>query len=569
MAVLLADQVRSHPPPLDSLSRSGEAPTVMVFNHGFRFPHPFERQFSFSEVPNFQDWRFYTINGIRVNAPDTRFRLLDGSPLNSRVARQPDTAEQWVINLPTDTHLFEFRMWESTILGTAPNSCFDFDACMDTLYEIRVLNGDSVLEIIFFSPYDDEVNQVTIWSSVPITQVEMRAVANNVDDEFLGNITVGSAPLPDGLDLAFSDAHPGFGDAASVRDARALIGDAAGLALWQRGAQGWQPSGRVDVPDTVRRVALGASHAAVAVLSSAGERLRIYRTLGGDPQLWPFVELPFSGTVRDLQIEGDVIAMGLDGRVAIYRRVNGQNWVLDQEIPADGEVPSPSDFARSIALDEGLLAVDAGGGRFRVYRESPDGSFAEVFRQNQSFTVRSHLAMANSTVVVQDFEGALRIFEPDGNGSWTATQFPFTGLPSEVGLALGEGVRKSGDTFITLRGFQISPSPTFRRIASIWKRNPAGQFVRSGLFVEPHKQPTGETLMGASGRAFALDGEDILLGHPNTPWCRSQPTIPSFLGEPSAFGYNNRCDGNSGMVYFLDATRYGDAVFRTRFETAH
>jgi len=549
--------------------RSSENPTVMVFNHGFDFPHPYERRFTFSAVPSTQDWTTFIIDGIRVNAPGRPFRLLDGSLLNERVARQPDAGEWWEIELPPDSHLFEFRMWESTNLGVGPNTCFDFDQCIDTLYEIRVLSGASLLETVNFSPYDDEVNKVVVWSSAPITQIEMRAVTNNTDDEFLGDLRVSSAPLPDGLDVAFSASQAEFGDAAAVQNSRALIGDAAGLEFWQRGRQGWQSIGRVDLADTIQRVALGAGHAAVAVTTPADQRLRIYRVIGGDPSLWPFVELPFGGTLRDMHIEGDVIALGLDGRVAIYRRVSGQNWALDQEIPADSEVPSPGDFARSIGLDDGLLAVDAGGGRFRIYQEGAGLPFSEVFRQNQSFTVRSHLAMANSTVVVQTFEGGLRIFEPDGNGGWAASQFPFTGLPGEIGLALGEGLRKDGDTFIALRGFQISPSPTFRRIISIWKRNPAGQFVRSGLFVEPHKQPTGETLMGAAGRAFALGGEDILIGHPRTSWCRRLPTSQAFLGEPTAFNFNNVCGGNSGMVYFLDATRYGDSAFADRFETEH
>jgi len=569
IALLLADPVRSDIPPSGSPLRSGEAATVMVFNHGFDFPHAYERRFTFSAVPNSQDWSSFTFDGIRVDAPGIPFRLLDGSLLNVRVARQPDGGEWWRIDLPADSHLFEFRMWESTNLGVGPNTCFDFNQCMDTLYQIRVLSGASLLETINFSPYNNEVNKVVVWSSVPITQIEMIAISDNVDDEFLGDLRVSSTPLPEGLDVAFSASQAKFGDVAAVQNSRALIGDAAGLEFWQHGPQGWQSSGRVDLPDTILRAALGAGHAAVAVTTPAGQRLRIYRTLGSDPSLWQFVELPFNGTLRDIQIEGAVIAMALDGRVAIYRPVSGLNWDLDQEIPADAEVPSPGDFARSIGLDDGLLAVDAGGGRFRIYQETPGGPFSEVFRQNDSFTSRSHLAMANSTVVVQTFEGGLRIFEPDGNDGWAATQFPFSGLPGEIGLAFGEGVRKDGDTFITLRGFQISPNPTSRRIVSIWKRNPAGQFVRSGLFVEPHKQPTGDTLMGASGRAFALDGEDILLGHPNTSWCRRIPTSQAFFGEPGPLGFNSVCEGNSGVVYFLDATRYGDSAFADRFETGH
>ena len=91
-----------------------------------------------------------------------------------------------------------------------------------------------------------------------------------------------------------------------------------------------------------------------------------------------------------------------------------------------------------------------------------------------------------------------------------SSEFPTVGLPPEIGLALGEGIRIGRRHIHRATGYQNSPSPAFRRIVSVFRRGGVtGKFVRTALFVEPHQHPTLETNLGSGGSAFALDGDDI------------------------------------------------------------
>jgi hypothetical protein len=217
-------------------------------------------------------------------------------------------------------------------------------------------------------------------------------------------------------------------------------------------------------------------------------------------------------------------------------------------------------------MDDGLLVVNAGNGLFHVYQRNAGGQFQEVFRQLQSFTTQSRLDVSGSAVIVQSFEGGLRLFEPDGAGGWTATQFPFASMPPGIGLALAGGVRLDGDKLIALQAFRTPPSVEFRGIVSVWTRDAFGQFQRSGLFVEPHRAGSLPTLLGNNGRALALDGDDIALGLPSTPWCATTVANRSFFGDSGTQGYASVCGSRSGAAYFLSASRLGDGLFSGDFE---
>lgn len=550
-------------------STSGTAdPQVLLFNHGLDFAIPFERSFDFAALPLAGQFRDATQNGIRVRATGLRHWVhLDGSPLGARVARQPDAREEWTIDLPEGSHAFEFKMWESTILGVGPTTCFDFDGCTDVLYRLRVFSGASVLREIDFSPYNDQLNTIALWSSVPITRIFMAAEVNNIDDEFLGTLRVGASPLPAGVRFLPAQTAGISGENLGVHGGRALITRGGGIELWRRNADGaWVLGGQRDVAGTIQRLVLGQADAALAVDSPSGSRLQVYSALGDDPATWPVTEFALPGTAfLALDIDDGLIAVGIANQVRVYRRDAVDGWVFEATVLPVPPIPGSDQFGRSLGLDQDLLAVDAGAGRFHVFQRDAGGPFQEVFRQEQTFTTRSQLDLSGSTLVVQSFDGALRIFQPDGSGGWDTSQFPFAPMPPGIGLALGAGVRVDGDRILALQTFQTAPSVEPRGIASVWTRDGFGQFERSAQFVEPHRAGSLGTQLGSFGRALALDGDDIGLGLPGTPWCQTAGT-QAFFGDSGPQNYISACAGRFGGAYVLRASTLGDGLFAGDFE---
>lgn len=555
--------------PASTTSPKGEdvaAPRVLLFNQGVDLPIPFDRSFDFDLLPFAGEFRDVTQNGIRLLANGLRHWVhLDGSPLGGRVARQPDAAERWEIDLPAGSHAFEFKLWESTQPGVGPTTCFNFDFCTDTLYRVRVLDGEQLIRQFTFSPYNSRTNTLALWSSVPISRIELTAETNNVDDEFLGDLRVGFAPLPLGFpQFVPSRQHGGFGRHAALRNGRALIGDAQGFEFWQRSSPAeWQYANRLDVEGTIERMALGADHAVLAVATPNGKRLRIHDVQGSNPESWPLTDLAYSGTAGSIDIEGDLIALGLADRVNIYRRDALEGWRFEYALQPDPPIEGASQFGRDLGMDGDLLVVNAGSGLFHVYQRDADAQFTEVFRQEQQLTSQALVDISDATVAVQTFEGGLRIFRPDTSGSWSQTQSVATPLPAALGLGLASGVRIDGDTIMTLQNFRTDESPDFRQVVSIWSRGENADFVRSSLFVDPHFPNPASANLGNAGRAFALDADDLLLGQPNTPWC--DVGSQGFFGDDGAQGYANVCAGRAGAVYFAHASKLG-LIFASGFE---
>jgi len=550
----------------ESAAEAGaDEPRLLFFNHGYDFPITFDREFDFDQLPFDGEYHDVTLDGIRVQAPGRFWQHIDGSPLGGRAARQRDAEERWIIDLPADSYAFEFKLWESSLPGVGPDRCFNFDFCTDTLYRISVYGGDGLIEAFDFSHYNDVLNTMALWSSAPITRIEMTAIVNNVDDEFFGDMRTGSTPLPAGLDIAASQQNSNFGADAALRDGRAVVSDSAGFEFWRRvDPEIWAYSGRLDFGGSIVRTAMSADHAVFAM--STG-KLRIHEIQDDDPTLWPLTEIPYSGAAQDLEIENDLIALGIDGQVLLHRQVPVDGWILETSLLPDPPIPDSTEFGRDIAMDGDLLVVSAGNGRFHIYQRGLGAQFDEIFRQEQLLTSRSKLDVSGSTVAVQTFEGGLRLFDPDGSGAWASSEFPTVGLPPEIGLALGEGIRIDGDTFIALQGYQNSPSPAFRRIVSVFRRGGAtGKFVRTALFVEPHQHPTLETNLGSGGSAFALDGDDILLGYPATSWCDQEFGTRSFFGDSGSQNYAAVCAGRSGAAYFARASLLERIIFESSFE---
>jgi hypothetical protein len=530
------------------------APSVVVFDQGLGFPVPFERAFDFDQLPFAGEYRDVTLEGIRLRANGLRHWVhLDGSPLVDRAARQPDAAERWTIDLPPGSHALEFRMWESTIPGVGVNTCYNFDFCSDTLYRVRVFGDAGVLLRDFdFSPFNNRTNTVAIWSSAPIASVVLTAELNNVDDEFLGDLRVATTPLPAGLRYVPSRQHGGFGRHAALAGMRAVIADAQGFELWRRsGPDGWAFAGRRDVTGTIERIAMDAGIAAVAVATPGGPRLRIHEIQGDDPASWPVTEIPYAGVARDLAVEGDIVMLGVDGEVRIHQRQAGLGWVFVYALAPDPPIVGADQYGRDLGLDQGRLVVNAGRGLFHVYERGIGAVFNEVYRQEESFTSRSYVDISGTTVAVQTFEGGLRLYSADPLGVWSVSGAASGSLPPEIGLGTGAAVRIDGDTLLTLQDFQASGSPEFRQVVSVWSRTPGRQLVRAAVFVDPHLPPAGTARLGAFGQAFEIDGDDVLLGQPQTHWCDYGDR--AFIGDSGPLGFASVCGSRSGAVFFASA----------------
>lgn len=555
-----AASVRIEPPHSRATAKGQIQPQMLVFNQGFDFLIPYRNVFDFDLLPASGQFTDRTLDGIRVRSDVRPWVHLSGSPIPGRVARQPDAAERWIIDLPPGSHAFEFRMWESTLPGTAPDQCFNFDFCTDTLYRLRAYSGATLLQRVDFSPYNNRLNTVALWSRQPITRIELFGEFNNVDDEFLGDLRAGANPPPAGLSHFVSREHSNFGLHAALSAGRALISDSAGFEYWRKGADGgWSYENRLDLNGTIDRVALSPEHAVVA----AGGQLRIYRVQGDAPWLWPLTTISYPGVARSLDIDGDWIALGLDNEVRLHRRDASQGWRFENALVPDPPIPNSNEFGPEIGLDGELLAVGAGRGMFHLYRRDAAGTFAEEFRQTQQLTTRSSLDLSGSTVVVQSLEGSLQLYREYSPGFWGAAGSGSAQSPAPIGLSLESAVRMDGDRLVQLEDFQLNDSPNFRQVVSIWSLLADGQLERTAVFVDPHLPFPLSANLGSNGRAFALDGDDLLFGQPGSDLCLG--TGFSFLGDNGSQDYRSVCEQRSGAVYFARASKLG-VLFESGFE---
>ena len=538
---------------------------IQEINEPFAAPQAFERSFDFDLLPLSGSFPSRTLDGITVSARFRDWVHLDGSPMPGRVARQPDSAEFWEILVPPGTHAFELRLWESTIPGVAANSCFNFDFCGDTRYELSVFRGATLLRRFLYSPYDDRENRLALWASEPFDRIEFRATDNNFDDEFLGDIRTGTAPLPAGYPqrIAARDAAA-FGTAATVHGGRALVGDSLGVEAFRIDPAGtWQSTGRRSI-GAVGLTALHAQHAALVVdAGGAGQRLAFFDAVGDDPAAWSLVELPFSGTPRALDLHGDLAVMGFDTRVAVYRRDPASGWRFEYDLLPDPPIAGASFFGSRLGLDGDLLVVGVGSDMFHLYRRTQGAAFVEVFRQDVAAAQGTPVVdVSGDTVVQQGLAGNLRFFRPDAGGTWALVQDVIAALPFANGLGLSNDVRIDGDRVVALQSFRPTGEVNFRQALSVWLRQPGGAFERAGVFVDPHIRGDATAGLGNFGRALALHGGHLVLGQPLTPWCDNGATAQ--FGDPGAI-YAATCGGRSGAVLLAEVPALV-ALFASGFE---
>lgn len=546
------------------------APSVRVqeINEPFAAPAIFERTFDFDALPLAGSFASRTLDGITVEAPSRAWVHLDGSPLPGRVARQPDAAERWTIRVPPDTHAFELRLWESTIPGVAANSCFNFDFCTDTRYEVGIFSGGTRLRAFFYSPFDDTGNRLALWSSAAFDRIELTADTNNVDDEFLGDLRTSAAPLPGGYPQRIaSRTTSGFGRAVALHGGLALIGDDAGFDAWRvDGSGAWRATGRRTLGE-VSLAALQGQRAALVVGAAGGpQRIVLLGVAGDDPAAWPAVELPFAGTPRALDLHADLAVLGLDDRVLVYRFEPAGGWRFERELTPDPPIAGTTSFGGSIGLDGDLLVVGVDSDMFHLYRRTQDAAFVEVYRQDQARQQGTRLVdVSGDTVVQQGLAGNLRVFRPGEDGEWREVQNAFEPLPVGTGLGLANSVRIDGDRMLALQAFRGSGEVEFRQAVSIWMRQPGGAFERAGVFVDPHVRGTASAGLGNNGRALALHRDHVAMGQPFTPWCEDGGN--ALFGDTAGNAYGDICGGRSGAALMARASALV-ALFADGFEAA-
>jgi hypothetical protein len=543
----------------------GQVPRVLEMNQPLDFPVAWERRFDFDATPAGSGYLGVALEGIELMATGTSAWTVQGtSPLGGRAGRQPAAQETWTLVLPSGSHAVEFRLWESSLPGSAADSCFN-DPCFDTRYLVEAFNGSQRIWSSDYSPWNDRANQLALWSNVAIDRVEIRGVFNNSDDELLGDIRTSRAPLPAGFPrrIASQDAAD-FGDFAAVAGGRAILSRSDGFELWTVDDDDqWSAAAMLEIDLALEALDFDGNHLVVAgELPGGGRRLRIFGAAGNDPAAWPVADFDFAPRARAIAVDGDLVAVGRDDdRVAIYRRAAG-TWIEAVALQADPPVAGVTAFGRDLGLDWPLLVVGADNDVFHVYRDEPQG-LVEVFRQDQPTSPGTqYVGVSGNLVVQQTFAGSVLIYAPDSQDTWDTVAALSGSLPFAGGFGLGNGVRFSGDFIVTLQSFSTAEVSDFRQAVSVWGRRPDGSFTRRFVMADPHLSGDLGALLGNFGKALSLDGRWMLLGHAATPWCRGVER--DFFGDNGEPGYRSVCEGRSGAAFVARLDEL-DLLFRDRF----
>ena len=146
-----------------------------------------------------------------------------------------------------------------------------------------------------------------------------------------------------------------------------MVSDSAGFEFWRRvDPEIWAYSGRLDFGGSIVRHR--NERRSRSLRDVDGETCESMKSRTTDPTLWPLTEIPYSGAAQDLEIENDLIALGIDGQVLLHRQVPVDGWILETSLLPDPPIPDSTEFGRDIAMDGDLLVVSAGNGRFHIYQ---------------------------------------------------------------------------------------------------------------------------------------------------------------------------------------------------------
>lgn len=542
---------------------AGHVPRILEMNQPVDFPVEFAHTFDFDLIPTGAGYLGVALDGIEVMATGgSAWRVEATTPLGGRAARQPDAMETWTVSLPPRSRAVDFRLWESSLTGGTTDSCFE-TPCYDTRYLVEAFNGSTRIWSADYSPWNDRPNRLTLWSTVAIDRLEIRAEFNNSDDELLGDIRAGNAPLPPGYPQRLAPAEfSAFGEHAAIADGRAVIAHADGIELWRESGGLWAPAGAIDLAVDVEAMDFDGQHLVVAGgLVDGTRRLHVIRAIGDDPSAWPMEPFDYLGSASAVAVDGDLAALGLGELVRIYRR-DGGTWQFAGSLLPASPVPGIDAFGRDLGIDGDLLVVGADDNVFYLYRDD-SGGLTEIYRQDQPTSPGTpYVDVAGDRVAQQEFAGAVMLYTPDTDGEWGPSALLSQPLPFLNGLGLGNGVRIAGDHIVTLRSFWSSDVADFRQAVSIWTRRDGGDYQRDFVIADPHLSGGLSSRLGSFGDALAHDGQWMLLGHPGTPWCAGM--MRDFFGDAGVENYRAVCQGRSGAAFIARLADLG-LVFRDRF----
>lgn len=537
---------------------AGSQMRVQEFNRRAGLP-AFERVFRFSQLPD-GAYRRARDSGIEVIASgDTLWSHVEFSPLGLGAARQADASEQWTISLPPGTHAIAFDFFESSVPGGDADSCFHPD-CSDTLYRLQAWNGMTPLRDQRLSAWNDRVSRFALWSSVPIDRVDLQALFNAEDDELLGRIRAGSTPLPPAFPRRIASVDGvEFGRQVAVHGGSAVVSDRGGWSIWQQGSDGaWNRSGWRASDLEIEEVALDAAHVVVAGRVGNGARLDIFPRSAGSPAEWPAPQsfaLPFAD--RDVAVDGDTIALGLDGEVQLYERSGAGDWQMAGTVrPAARGFDA---FGKALGLDGNLLVVGAGNDTFHVYRRNDAGDFVEVFHQDEFVSPgTSWVDVSGNRIVQQGHAGEIRVFEPDAAGGWTRTARLSAPLPFSETAALGDGVELDGDALVALKSVFDEEDREFRQAVEVWQRAGGRRWLRAYVLADPHEAGPRSANLGGLGSALSISGDAFWLGQSGSPWCEG---ANDFFGDSGTPDYRPADCGDASGAAFVGSLRAIDAPF--------
>lgn len=102
--------------------------------------------------------------------------------------------EEFNVDAPGLLYAFGFDFHEPSVQGAPfPDTCNA--ACIDSIFEVTLLNGAAIVGSFQFNAPDDQLWFVGVTSSVGFDRIEIREIEGGIDNEFFGNFLISREPF--------------------------------------------------------------------------------------------------------------------------------------------------------------------------------------------------------------------------------------------------------------------------------------------------------------------------------------------------------------------------------------